>query len=177
MRESYSKKSIKPYWSEICQICRGKKIREIHLRSVAVTVTLLYSSFLGRVSRDYFIYLSVIINYDFDLRVFMFPKSIFPRLSLNTTILRGLSTITYYYNAVLHTVADPVRELLLACSSDEGKRGERGGRGGRGKCVLVFSAVFRTRNHRNLFTYCISGTGTVIKWNHKSSHRHWIISF
>jgi hypothetical protein len=121
-------------------------------RSVAVTVTLLYSSFLGRVSRDYFIYLSVIINYDFDPSVFIFPKSgvkkpiIPPRL--NTTILRGLSTITYYYNAVLHTVADPVRELLLPCSSDEGKRGDRGGRGGRGKCLLVFSAVFRTRNHR-----------------------------
>ncbi len=38
--------------------------------------TLLYvSSFLGRVSRDYFICLSVIINYDFDLSVFIFPKS------------------------------------------------------------------------------------------------------
>ncbi len=31
MRESYSKKSIKPCWSEICQICQGKKIREIHI--------------------------------------------------------------------------------------------------------------------------------------------------
>jgi hypothetical protein len=31
MRELYSKKSIKLYWSEICQNCRGKKIREIHL--------------------------------------------------------------------------------------------------------------------------------------------------
>jgi hypothetical protein len=27
----FSKKSIKLYWSEICQNCRGKKIREIHL--------------------------------------------------------------------------------------------------------------------------------------------------
>ena len=35
----------------------------------------MFSSFLGRVSRDYFICLSVIINYDFDLSVFIFPKS------------------------------------------------------------------------------------------------------
>jgi hypothetical protein len=31
------------------------------------------------------------------------------------------------------SVADLVRELLLALSSDEGKRGDRGGRGGRGE--------------------------------------------
>jgi hypothetical protein len=38
--------------------------------------TLLYvTPFLGRVSRDYFICLSVIVNYDFDLSVFIFPKS------------------------------------------------------------------------------------------------------
>ncbi len=35
----------------------------------------MFSPFLGRVSRDYFIWLSVIINYDFDLSVFIFPKS------------------------------------------------------------------------------------------------------
>jgi len=28
MRESYSKKSIKPCWSEIWQICQGKKSRK-----------------------------------------------------------------------------------------------------------------------------------------------------
>jgi hypothetical protein len=47
------------------------------------------------------------------------------------------------------SVVNSVRELLLAFSSDEGKRGDRGGRGGRGKSsVLVFSAVLRNRNYR-----------------------------
>ena len=40
-----------------------------------VKLCCMFSSFLGRVSRDYFICLSVIINYDFDLSVFIFPKS------------------------------------------------------------------------------------------------------
>ncbi len=39
-----------------------------------VKLCCMFSSFLGRVSRDYFICLSVIINYDFDLSVFIFPK-------------------------------------------------------------------------------------------------------
>jgi hypothetical protein len=40
-----------------------------------VKLCCMFSSFIGRVSRDYFICLSVIINYDFDLSVFIFPKS------------------------------------------------------------------------------------------------------
>ena len=39
-----------------------------------VKLCCMVSSFIGRVSRDYFICLSVIINYDFDLSVFIFPK-------------------------------------------------------------------------------------------------------
>ncbi len=45
----------------------GEKIREIHIRQSQLQ--------RPRVSRDYFICLSVIINYDFDLSVFIFPKS------------------------------------------------------------------------------------------------------
>jgi len=78
--EPCSKKSIKPYWSEICQICQGKKIWEIHIAQ-----SLYFSSLgKGRVSRDFFYYVSVIINYDFDLSVFIFPKSgVKNRLNLN----------------------------------------------------------------------------------------------
>ncbi len=40
-----------------------------------VKLCCMFSSFIGRVSRDYFICLSVIINYDFDLSVFILSIS------------------------------------------------------------------------------------------------------
>ena len=53
-----------------------------------VKLCCMFSSFIGRVSRDYFICLSVIINYDFDLSVSNFSIS-------------GVK-ITIYEEAVIH---------------------------------------------------------------------------